>query len=260
MYCLSLIDSHLQKINNLNYIPVGLGDAKFSNEWVTDKSGINISHKNSSYGEYTFHYNLWKNNLLKDKIWNGFCSYRRFWLNSVSQNKFEKLEDNVLKIIPQEWEEYDVVLVNPIKVNKIKFSKILKHGKKIFFKKPFLFFNKKNITIKTHFDMFHGYGNLAKAINVLEEKERADFIDFVNTYNSFNPYNMFICKSKNLLINYYESIFPWLENCEKIFGLNIENSYGKKRIYGFLAERYLSYWFNKYAKVINWPIVFKDIS
>ena len=32
----------------------------------------------------------------------------------------------------------------------------------------------------------------------------------------------------------------------------------KKRIYAFLAERYLSYWFNKYANVLTWPIFFYD--
>ena len=34
-----------------------------------------------------------------------------------------------------------------------------------------------------------------------------------------------------------------LERCEEIFGFNLEG-YGKIRIYGFLAERYLSYWFD----------------
>ena len=33
----------------------------------------------------------------------------------------------------------------------------------------------------------------------------------MNTETSFNPHNMFICK-KEILKNYYEVIFPWLEN------------------------------------------------
>ena len=36
--------------------------------------------------------------------------------------------------------------------------------------------------------------------------------------------------------------------------------YGMKRIYGFLSERYLSYWFQKNTNVVELPIVFKDIS
>ena len=32
------------------------------------------------------------------------------------------------------------------------------------------------------------------------------------------------------------------------------------RIYGFLAERFLSYWFQKNYKVKELPIIFKDIT
>jgi hypothetical protein len=71
---------------------------------------------------------------------------------------------------------------------------------------------------------------------------------------------MLICKSKKILISYYESVFPWLERCEKIFGFKNLDSYGLRRIYGFLAERYMSYWFQKYTKIKLMPIYFKDIS
>ena len=70
---------------------------------------------------------------------------------------------------------------------------------------------------------------------------------------------MFICKKK-FLKSYYESVFPWLEKCENIFGFSELRGYGMKRIYGFLAERYLSYWFQKNTNVIEYPIFFKDIS
>ena len=83
-------------------------------------------------------------------------------------------------------------------------------------------------------------GNLDKAIKLLDVKDQKDFSNFVNTEVCFNPHNMFICKSKMLLLeNYYQSVFPWLERCEKVFGFNLDG-YGLKRIYGFLAERYMS--------------------
>ena len=66
MFCLSLNPSHLGLIKRLNYIPVGLGDLNFDQEWMNDKKGDNIANKNKNYGEYTFHYWLWKNYL--DKI------------------------------------------------------------------------------------------------------------------------------------------------------------------------------------------------
>ena len=69
---------------------------------------------------------------------------------------------------------------------------------------------------------------------------------------------MFICKNKQILFEYYNTIFPWLKNCESVFGFDLGEKYGKKRIYGFLAERFLSYWFSTYTKALNWPIIFKD--
>ena len=106
----------------------------------------------------------------------------------------------------------------------------------------------------------HGYGNLDKAIQVLSKKDRNDFNDFVNSEVSFNPHNMFICKNKEILFSYYESLFPWLFECEKIFGFKELKGFGLQRIYGFLAERYMSYWFQKYTKFVTCPILYKDIS
>ena len=107
--------------------------------------------------------------------------------------------------------------------------------------------------------MMHGDGNLDKAIKLLDINEREDFNNFVNNEVSFNPHNMFICKSYATLEKYYESVFPWLERCEKEFGFNLDG-YGLKRIYGFLAERYMSFWFKKYTKFTTLPIAFKDLS
>ena len=105
----------------------------------------------------------------------------------------------------------------------------------------------------------HGEKNLEKAINLLDKTNRLEFSKFVNKEVSFNTHNMFICKSKKILNRYYESLFPWLEKCESIFGFDL-HGYGEKRIYGFLAERYMSYWFQKYTKFKVMPISFKDIS
>ena len=76
---------------------------------------------------------------------------------------------------------------------------------------------------------------------------------------SFSYGAMFVCRSKKIINNYYNSLFPWLKKCEEVFGFDLKG-YGKIRIYGFLAERYLSYWFDKYTKPLLWPVVFYDIS
>ena len=62
-------------------------------------------------------------------------------------------------------------------------------------------------SIRFQFDMFHGNGVLDKAIDVLDEKERDDFRKFVIEKNSYNQGNMFICKSQNIMDEYYKTIF-----------------------------------------------------
>ena len=263
IYCISMNPKHLNLIKRLKYEPVGLGDKFFSDDWYNDKSGTNIAFKNQYYGEYTFHYWLWKNNKINDEGWLGFCQYRKFWKNinsNINDSSFENLNNMVLKKIPPALDKHESILGEPLFVNQLRFSKFIKKNPKKMLLNPSLFFNKNKRTIKFHFDMMHGEGNLDRAILLLDNDERSDFTHFINTEISFNPQNMFLCRKKNILLNYYNSLFPWLARCETIFEFEKRNIYGLKRIYGFLAERYMSYWFKKYTKFGILPIHFKDLS
>ena len=250
-------------MENIGYQLVGQGTENYPNHWIRDNTGDNISKKNKYYDMYTFHYWLWKNNMnnLEDK-WIGFCQYRKFWSTKKSEGAlkdFNYFSEILLKEIPNEYADYDSILGEPLFVNQFKFSKFIKHNFKTMIKKPILFFDKRKRNLRFHFDMMHGEGNLSKAINLLDNAEKKDFSDYMEDSVSFNPHNMFICKSKKHLQLYYDSIFPWLERCEKEFGFELEG-FGLKRIYGFLAERYMSYWFNKYTKCKLMPIIFKDVA
>ncbi len=264
MYCITIFDNHYDMIKKLDYIPVGLGKKIISENFLSDKRGLNISNKNPFYGEYTFHYWIWKNELnnLKEKNWIGFCQYRKFWslVNSKKEiNNIEELKKNTIRSINEDYDKFDVILGEPLFINQFKLTKFLKKNFLKMIKNPNLFFDKNERNIKFHFDLMHGEGNLDKAISLIESNDRDDFKDFVNTEVSFNPHNMFICKSAKTLNDYYNTIFPWLERCEKEFGFNLDG-YGLKRIYGFLAERFMSFWFKKYTKHVTLPILFKDIS
>ena len=79
IYCITLNPQHKNLIEKIQYLPVGLGDKNFSSEWLQDKTGDSIAFKNPYYGEYTFHYWLWKNNKINFNGWIGFCQYRKFW-------------------------------------------------------------------------------------------------------------------------------------------------------------------------------------
>ena len=268
IYCLSIKKNILNLIKELNYIPVGLGNENFSNEWLRDNIGDNIANKNQFYSEYSFHYWLWKNMLEKisEDKWIGFSGYRRYWANSneICSDEISKIvkKDNFKNFVLKEtnplWSNYDIVLGEEISLGKkIKLTKIIKNGGIGSLANNFQSYLSNHINIKFHFDVFHGNKILEKSITLLEPCERKDFNDFVLSKNSFNRGNIFICRSKNIIRKFYDSVIPWLERCEKKFGLN--NNWGyNKRIYGFLGERYLPYWFTKYYKCINWPVFFYD--
>ena len=261
IFCLCIHDELLQKVKRLNYLPVALGKDNYQNGWIRDNTGENISYKNKYYGEYTFHYWLWKNKMetFNENDWVGFCAYRRFWLNEKEISNSElPFKDKTLREVPEVWNNYDVILGQNIYMDGWSKMKIIKHGLRSFILNP-KYLLKKNQNLKLHFDSFHGHGNLDKAIEVLDSNDKQDFKIFMENQNFYNRGNMFIIKNKDILKNFYNTIFPWLIRCENIFGFK-SNDYGSTRIYGFLMERFISYWFNKYTKVKTWPIAFYNIN
>jgi len=260
IYCLCLHNKVLPIIKKLGYVPVGLGSDKFSEEWLRDNTLDNISHKNKYYSEYTFNYWFWKNILpkIEDNHWVGFCGYREYWGNKKKITNDSKVEDVVVREIPLEWKNYDTIVGEHLYINNLKLSKLIKRGLWSLVRNPSALFKSKR-NIRFHFDMWHGNGNLDKAIDLLDDNDREDFRKYTRKNVSFSRGCMFVCRSKKIMNNYYSSLFPWLKRCEKIFGFNLKG-YGNIRIYGFLAERYHSYWFNKYTKALLWPVIFYDIT
>ena len=134
----------------------------------------------------------------------GFCGYRYHWsqqskIKSDELNKIvnkDNFKDYILKKIPGEWSDYEVILGDEMAVNNYKLSKILKHAKLKFLMNPELLL-KKNRNIKLHFDIFHGEGYLEKAIRLLDKKDQDGFEEFVVTKTSFNRENMFFVDPKN---------------------------------------------------------------
>ena len=235
-------------------------NGNFPQNYLRCDLGENIVHKEKYYSELTYHYWYWKNKLdIKNNNWIGFCQKRRFWIKPESKfNNIDinNLNENIIKFPDESWNKYQSIICEPINVYGVKKIKLIKRGWRSLIKDPSIFINIKKQTIKLHFDMHHGYCNLDKAIDLLDVNDREDFRNYVNTYNYYNPHIMFITKSK-IANEWFNSLFPWLERCEDIFGFeNLDNKYDTQRLYAFLAERYLSFWFKKYTKYKEHPWVF----
>ena len=109
---------------------------------------------------------------MNDPNWIGFCQKRRFWIKKESLNKNvdnSNYLDHFLDGASEEWNNYESIICNPINVNKVKKIKMLKRGFKSLARDPLIFFDEKKQSLKFHFDMHHGYGNLSKAANLLEK-------------------------------------------------------------------------------------------
>ena len=258
IYCITNIQS--EKLEKLSVNLVGVGKNSFNSNYIKCEGGENINFKEKNYSELTFHYWFWKNKFdsISGEDWIGFCQRRRFWLKSKNEDINKPLEEIILNNIPDEWESYNAVICKPIHLG-TKFMKIVKRGWKNLIRDPKILFDLKNSSIKLHFDMHHGFGILDKAIDVLKKEDREEFRKYVNTRSFYNPHIMFVSK-KDIMEKYFSDVFPWLFECEKIFGLDNLKGYDQTRLYAYLSERYLSFWFKKYSKYIEWPWVFKDIN
>ena len=258
-YCVT--DKKINFINKENYNFGWVGKEIPEENYITCDYNDNIFYKEKYYSELTFHYWYWKN-LMKiedDEQWVGFCQKRRHWIRNETNEEINKYNINnfLLTNFNEKFSDYESVICNPIQISGAKKIKLIKRGWRNILKKPSIFFNSKNINLSIHFDMHHGYGNLAKAVNVLNKEDRNDFIEYLESNNSFNPHIMFIAKKK-IIDRWFNALFPWLEECEKIFVYNKLKGYDTTRLYAYLSERYLSFWFKKYTKFKAHPWVFLD--
>ena len=260
-YCVT--NKKIDFLNKKNYHLCWVGNDNPPVDYIRCDNKINIFDKEKYYSELTFHYWYWKNLLPYEKAeWIGFCQKRRYWIKSHTDKQKINLSNlnNFLIDEPEsDWNSYQSILCDPINLTGAKKIKIIKRGWRNILEKPSLLFKKNFETIKIHFDMHHGYKNLDKAISVLDEQDKNDFYNYVNYETSYNPHIMFITKP-DIAFKWFNTLFSWLERCEEIFGFENLKGYDTTRLYAYLAERYLSFWFNKYTKTKNSPWTFVDIS
>ena len=248
-YCVTNKKVNFLKTQGYNLAWVGKNEAP--KNYITCDKDENIYHKEKFYSELTFHYWYWKNllNLEHKDQWVGLCQKRRYWVNTKNTEKINKsnLNEYLIKETPQDWKNYDAIICKPIKVYGAKKTKIFKRGWRNIIKDPLVLFSEKKQNISLHFDMHHGYNNLKKAIQKLDNNNKKNFEFFVKNQNTFNPHIMFIAKP-DIIEDWFKSLFVWLEKCEEEFKQEDLIGYDTGRLFAYLAERYLSYWFNQNLK------------
>ena len=252
IFCVT--NTELDYLEKLPVKLVGVGNEKFSKKYITCLKGKNIQKKEKNYSELTFHYWFWKNKLkfYDSNSWIGFCQKRRFWMKSSKKiSSFKDLKDNIIIKSPAQWKNFDSIICKSIRVDRTKKMKLIKRGWKNLIENPKIFFDEKERSIKLHFDMHHGHGILEESIKLMNSKDKDEFKVFINKKKRFNPHIMFISKKK-IINEWFKDLFEWLFKCEKVFGLSELKGYDQERLYAYLAERYLSFWFRKHTKFLEW--------
>ena len=259
IYCVT--NKRLEFLEKTSLKLVGVGNGNFSQEYISCNTKKNIYYKEKYYSELTFHYWYWKNILQNEKKeWVGFCQKRRYWIKPSDKKSVisqENLNEFLLTKIDENLDHFESFLCNPIKISGAKKIKIIKRGWRNLIRDPSIIFNEQKQTLSLHFDMHHGYKNLDKAIQLLNKEDRNDFLKYVKFQTSYNPHIMVIAKP-HILEKWFTDLFLWLERCEEVFGFDELKGYDTQRLYAYLAERYLSFWFKKHTKFKTNPWTFID--
>ena len=260
LYCVT--NKKLEFLENTDLKLAAVGKEKFSNRSLRCDNKINIYEKEKHYSELTFHYWYWKNCLMNEKKdWIGFCQKRRFWIKPEKNKNIiniNNLNNFLIDKIDNSLESYESIICDPIKVSGAKKIKIIKRGWRNLINDPSIIFINKKETISFHFDMHHGYKNLEKAAKLLDNNDRDDFLSYINTNSFYNPHIMCIARPE-ILDKWFTALFFWLERCEVQFGFNELKGYDTLRLYAYLAERYLSFWFKKYTNYKEEPWISLDL-
>tara|TARA_B100001057_G_scaffold15567_1_gene14771 strand:- start:15729 stop:16526 length:798 start_codon:yes stop_codon:yes gene_type:complete len=258
IYCVT--NKKLDFLEKTSLKLVGVGKENFSDKYLKCDNKDNIFYKEKYYSELTFHYWYWKNILPREnQKWVGFCQKRRFWIKSNEKKGViskDNLNEFLLNNIEEKHDKYESFICNSIKISGAKKIKIIKRGWRNLIDDPSIIFKPHKETISLHFDMHHGYKNLEKAIQLLNRDDKDDFYHYVNNRDYYNPHIMCIARPA-ILNDWFKCLFSWLEKCEEIFGYDNLEGYDTQRLYAYLAERYLSFWFKKHTKYkeLPWTIV-----
>ena len=215
------------------YLPIHVGKALSKQELgiVGDETGDNISKKNSSYCELTGMYWAWKNLKGVDII--GLCHYSRFFdfhhqcqsifpITSFPTSDYDNVDLSISDEVLASLDEHTVLVTSPIRYN---------------------------MSLYADYCCQHVSDDFSTLLNVILEKKDKDlenaFFKVMFQNNKLRHYNMFMMKW-NLFDNYCSWLFDILEKVEQRTDISNYNPV-QKRIYGYMAERLLNVYIERYS-------------
>ena len=217
-------------------LSVGNNTELYGDNIIRDDTNDNISDMNGFYSELTGTYWIWKNYNIKDYI--GICHYRRY---------FDFLDN-----IPNNLEEYDIILPKPLFLNETIYRQYaLCHNKEDINLIYDIMINKFNVPVEIGNEIFNNQNKL-HCWNM-----------FITNKTIFNDYCEFVFGILNDYLKHHNisninDVYNMIENNKNDYlKLNYPNNDIKyqSRIGGFLGERLL----NVFIKLKNLKIKYVDV-
>ncbi|WP_174614782.1 DUF4422 domain-containing protein [Virgibacillus ihumii] len=226
-------EGYFLQTDEITPIHVGKGKGNKDLGITGDDTGDNISAKNDNYCEMTALYWIWKNGQHADST--GLMHYRRFFdfadkYNDHPQTEvfldgqvfdFEKYGEETSEKIEALMDEYDIILPEPHTM-------------------PF--------SVESNYKDVHHSEDLDILRQIINEKHPSyiDAFDTCMKRESFYLFNMFVAK-QHIFEQYAEWVFDVLFELEDRIDIRYYNVY-QARIFGFLTERLLGVFMEKYLQ------------
>lgn len=255
MFCVTHLA--IPGLEETGVIPVYVGNGPCPGGWLRDDQGDNIHAKNPNFCELTAQYWVWKNALPEigqsDLV--GFCHYRRFFWPSgreqrsaISHSEIYPAQLAALATQLQQ-SDADIALPSPLHFKPLSALQRLRYIHKV--SKP-LYWGKP--TVYARYDFAHDGSALMDAAELLDEPLKSLFKEHIATSTCLHPFNMYFGPA-DTLSEYFGILFPWMFRCEKAIPVNQSDKY-QRRLFGFIAERFASFYFSIMMKHLEVPVVF----
>lgn len=256
MFCMT--HRKMSYLDKLNVEPVWVGITHNPGYNHSHDTGDNIAWKNNTFAELTGQYWVWKNIMPKinDESYLGFCHYRRFFENPEGGHSVKSVyctsdsyKGTDLSRLENSFKLYNWrVGLHP----EVEFELNIKNLPRALIKGLIRAPGKK-LTIVENYQLRHYKKDLIQSIDLLPSGMREAFKKNVYQSTSLCPCNMYVTK-KNIFNEYFEILFPWLFKCEQFISCKNYNDH-QRRVFGFLAERFSSFYFRRHASSVQLPVV-----
>lgn len=244
IYCATHLP--LPQLNETGVIPVFVGQGPCPEGWLSDKVGDNIADRNPSFCELTAQYWVWKNKFdeLTDDDRVGFCHYRRFFCKRDDAAKrslnYQSIQPKHIDALDQRFSELacDGFIASGLKLSRVNLFERLINLDKLHTR--YFWFDR---TVGAQFAFYHDERDLKQAVVLLDGGYREQFARYLSTATVLHPFNMYI-STRKIMDEYFSVLFPWLFVCEQKIVLDSNSRY-QQRFFGFLAERFASFYFSQ---------------